>query len=174
MVETYMRAHKDQMPEEAWLMRKQEWTADVSAKSWARTLRSIAEDSNSQDCIYVAVNDESEKHDGSADIVGLVMGGPGEMAQWQNVAEIYALYVCSDYQRQGVGRRLLQAVVAQLAQLRMTSLIIKCLTGNASASRFYAAMGGQVIGITEFEEYGYKLPEQIFGWEYISTFPTSR
>ncbi len=171
MVDTYMHAHKDHMPEEAWLKRKQEWTPEVSGNAFARDIRSIADGSDSLSCIYIAVDKIAVDKDRD-EIIGLVVGGPGEAEPWPNVAEIYSLYVRSHSQRRGVGRRLLQMAVAQLAQLGMTSLIIKCVTANVSASRFYAAMGGQVIGTTEFDEEGYKLPELIFGWEDISAFPT--
>jgi hypothetical protein len=42
MVATYLAAHRDQMPAEAWAKRAREWTPEVSAHGWARTLRAIA------------------------------------------------------------------------------------------------------------------------------------
>jgi len=32
IVATYLAAHRDQMPEEAWAKRAEEWTPEVSAK----------------------------------------------------------------------------------------------------------------------------------------------
>jgi hypothetical protein len=41
VVATYLAAHRDQMPAEAWAKRVQEWTPEVSAHGWARTLHAI-------------------------------------------------------------------------------------------------------------------------------------
>ena len=42
MVETYLAAHRDQMPADAWARRAADWTPEVSAQAWARELREIA------------------------------------------------------------------------------------------------------------------------------------
>ena len=39
MVDTYLRAHKGQVPEQAWLKRQQEWTYAESERGWARRQR---------------------------------------------------------------------------------------------------------------------------------------
>jgi hypothetical protein len=69
MVTTYLAAHRYQMPAEAWAKRAEEWTPEVSAQGWARTLREISTDERSRDCISVTVDHNGE-------IVGLAMGGP--------------------------------------------------------------------------------------------------
>ena len=169
MVDTYMRAHKGQIPEGAWQQRKQEWTPEVSANAWARNLREIAEDiankGQSQDCIFVAIDEMTDE------MVGLVMGGLGDTERLPNCGEIYGLYVRTSDQGRGVGRRLLQAAVGHLAGLGRTALMIGCLNTNAPAHGFYAAMGGQIIGTRDSDEYGYTITENIFGWKDISKFP---
>jgi hypothetical protein len=55
MVATYLTAHRDQQPAEVWAKRAKEWTPEVSAQGWSRTLREIASGEQPQDCIYVAV-----------------------------------------------------------------------------------------------------------------------
>jgi hypothetical protein len=67
MVASYMAAHRDQQPAEVWAKRAKKWTPEVSAQSWARTLRAITSGEQPQDCVYVAVDD--------GEIVGLAMGG---------------------------------------------------------------------------------------------------
>ena len=42
MVASYLAAHRDQIPDQAWAKRAEEWTPEVSAQGWARTLREIA------------------------------------------------------------------------------------------------------------------------------------
>ena len=88
MVDTYLAAHRDQMPEAAWQKRKQEWTYVVSEQGWARTITDIANGS-SQLCVYVATTEADE-------VVGLVVGYPTESDA--QTGEISALYVRQDHQ----------------------------------------------------------------------------
>ena len=88
MVTTYLAAHRDQMPEEALAKRAEEWTPE--------------------DCIYVAVDD------GGA-IVGLAMGGPVTAEERPQTGVVYALSISTRHQGQGLVRRLVQAVAAELA-----------------------------------------------------------
>lgn len=67
-VESYLAAHRDQMPAVVWEKRAREWTPELSAQNWVRTLREIAADDDPRECIYVAVDEAGE-------IVGLAMGG---------------------------------------------------------------------------------------------------
>lgn len=157
MVTTYMAAHRDQMPAEAWAKRAEEWTPEVSAQGWARTLREIAADEQSQDCIYVAEHDSGE-------IVGLAMGGPANAEELPQTGAVYALYVAMSHQDQGLGRRLVQTVAAHLAQQGMTALQIGCLAANTPARGFYEAIGGRVVEERLFNEDGVLLPEVVYGW----------
>lgn len=111
MVDTYLTAHHGQMPEEAWQKRKTEWTYDVSASGWARTIAKI-NDGNGAECIYVAVAEAGE-------VVGLAMGHSAATAQ---IGEIGSLYVSEAYQGQGIGRQLVGAVAAHLTTTGITTL----------------------------------------------------
>jgi ribosomal protein S18 acetylase RimI-like enzyme len=162
MVDTYLAAHRDQMPPEAWEKRAREWTYAESEQGWARTLRAIAADPNSQDCIYIAETDDQE-------VIGLAMGGSATTEGLPQTGEIYALYVRASHQGQGIGRRLVQAVAAHQAQLGMTALHIGCLAANAPARRFYESIGGQVVIERFFDEEGVMLPELVYGWPDIGT-----
>lgn len=162
MVDTYLRTHKGQVPDEVWYNRQAEWTPEVSAQAWARTLRDIADSSSSRECLYVAVAPAQDET--GARIVGLIMGGPTEFGPWPAAGDIYALYIHTDYHRRGVGRHLVGVAAHHLAQLGMTALIIRSLPANTPANGFYAALGGQLIGECATEEYGYQIPERIYGW----------
>jgi ribosomal protein S18 acetylase RimI-like enzyme len=157
MVATYLAAHRDQMPDAAWAKRAEEWTPEVSADGWARTLREIATDERPQDCIYVALDD------GSA-IVGLAMGGPANAEELPQIGAVYALYISTRHQGQGLGRRLVQAVAADLAQKGMTALQIGCLAANTPARGFYEAIGGHLVSKRLFDEEGVMLPEVVYEW----------
>jgi GNAT superfamily N-acetyltransferase len=104
MVDTYLAAHRDQMPAEAWARRAREWTYEVSEQGWARTLRQIAADPRPRDCIYVAEE--------GGELAGLAMGGPANGDDLPRTGEVYALYVRGSHQGRGLGRRRVQAVAA--------------------------------------------------------------
>ena len=162
MVETFLAAHRDQMPAEAWAKRAQEWTPEVSAQGWASALREIAAGNRLHECIYVAVDEGGE-------VIGLAMGGPANGDDLPQTGAVYALYVHVSHQGCGIGRRLVQAVAAYLAQQGMTALRIGCLAANAPARRFYEAIGGRLAGERLFDEEGIMLPEVVYEWANIET-----
>ncbi|MCE7983384.1 MAG: GNAT family N-acetyltransferase [Caldilinea sp. CFX5] len=158
MVDTFLAAHREQMPEEAWQKRKAEWTYDVSAAGWARTITAINKGDQTM-CIYIVVTAVDE-------VVGLAMGQPAEgNAQ---TGEVVALYVRQQDQGQGIGRQLVQAVAAYLATTGIKSLHIAVLAANTPARRFYEAIGGRVVGERMFDEEGFLLPEIVYGWPDLS------
>lgn len=157
MVATYLAAHRDQMPAQAWAKRVEEWTPEVSAQGWARTLREIAVGEGPRECIYVAVEEGGE-------LAGLAMGGPAEADTLPQTGAVYALYVQERHQGQGLGRRLVQTVAADLVTHSMTTLQIGCLAANAPARRFYEAIGGRLVGERLFDEEGVMLPEVVYEW----------
>jgi ribosomal protein S18 acetylase RimI-like enzyme len=177
MVTTFLWAHRGHMPQAAWNKRKAEWTPEVSARNWERALREIANDPQSRECIYVAEEESeaSEKGEAGRAIVGLAMGVPGEPWERQEgdrfgpVGAVCALYVRPDRQGRGIGRRLVQAVAAHLAQGGMSALRVEVLAANAPARRFYEALGGEVVGEREFDEEGFRLGSVVYGWSDIAT-----
>jgi ribosomal protein S18 acetylase RimI-like enzyme len=160
-VDTYLAAHREQIPAAAWEKRAQEWTPAVSERAWRQTLHDIAADADSRDCIYVAVEEDT--------VVGLAMGGLAETDGLPRTGEVYVLYVRASHQGRGLGRRLVQAVAADLARHGITALQIGCLAANAPARRFYESLGGQPIGERMFDEEGTLLPEVVYGWADTTT-----
>lgn len=160
MVETYLRAHKGQVPDAAWRSRQEEWTPEESAANWARSIRGIAEEGDSQECIYVAVDETLQPEP----VVGLIMGGPTGLADYEGCGDIYALYVDFAHQGRGVGRKLIQAAARHLQQLGMTGLIIRSLATNAPANHFYESFGGQYVGECAAEDSGYPVTQRIYYW----------
>lgn len=160
MVDTWFAAHRGQVPNEQWQRRREDWSYADSERSWRRFLAEIADGSNTQECVYVAVYDEGE-------VVGVALGCPAELDLLPNAAEVSALYVHPTAQGQGLGRRLVQAVAAHQANLGRQALMISVLTTNAPARRFYEALGGQLIGTRETEDYGFPEPQVVYGWPEI-------
>ena len=148
MVETYLRAHKGQIPDGAWQRRQEEWTWEVSAKGWSSAISEITEGLSPKDCIYLAVDEAAE--DEQEQVVGLVMGGPAEVVPWEQAGEIFALYVRHASQRRGLGQKLVQAAVRHLRQAGMNRLVIRSLVRNEPANQLYGSLGGQVVGQREF------------------------
>ena len=139
MVETFLRAHKGQIPDGAWQDRQEEWTWEVSAAGWSRSIREIADGSSPKDCVYLVVNEEAGE--AQEQVAGLVMGGPAETGPWEEAGEIYALYVRYGCQRCSLGRKLVQAAVRQLRRWGMNRLVIRSLAGNEPANQFYESLG---------------------------------
>jgi GNAT superfamily N-acetyltransferase len=156
--ETYLTAHRGQMPEQVWNKRRDEWSEEVSARNWARTLQDIADGVSPDECVYVAIDEADDS------VVGIAMGQPAADPAPPNTGEVNVLYVRESHQGRGLGRRLVQAVAAHQRRLGMTALEIAVLAANAPARGFYEALGGQPARETVFEEYGYLLPEIVYRW----------
>ena len=78
--------------------------------------------------------------------------------------EIYALYILPAYWRQGLGRLLMTAAAAGLAEMRHRSFCLWVLEGNRRAGDFYKALGGQRCGRKIIEIGARRLEELAFGW----------
>lgn len=161
MINTWFAAHRGQVPEEQWQRRRVEWTYADSERSWRRTLTEIESGANTKDCIYVAVTEGGE-------VAGVALGFPTGFDLLPNAAEVGLLYVLPAYHGQGLGRRLVQRVAVHQANLGRSALLISCLATNTPARRFYEALGGQLIGTRQTEDYGFPEPQVVYGWPDIS------
>ena len=64
---------------------------------------------------------------------------------------IYDVAVADDYQRRGVGRRLLAAVRDEASRLGASSVFVLADNEDAGALAFYRALGGAASGVTLFQ-----------------------
>lgn len=156
MVETWLRAHRGQMPDSAWQKRVDEWTPEVSARAWARLLSEL-EVGDPRVVLLVAEQD-------CGDPLALVLGTEAEDDESGATAEINALYVLPESQGQGIGRRLLQDAARELVSLGFSGLRIGVLSANLAARAFYEAMGGHEVGQRTIDEGGNSLPGTVYGW----------
>lgn len=157
IVDTFLSAHQGQLPEAALARRRQEWTYEVSERSWAQMLRNIAAGASPRECAYIA-----EDEDGA--VVGLATGGPADTEFPAHTGVICTLYVRESHQRRGLGRRLVRAVATKLAETGMTVLVLHCWAANAPARCFYEALGGRVVRVREVDEFGVMVPEVMYAW----------
>jgi GNAT superfamily N-acetyltransferase len=82
------------------------------------------------------------------DIVGFVHYGPArdEDADPRRTGEIGAIYLCPESIGQGMGRLLMDAAVAGLAEVGYADATLWVLDGNARARRFYERAGWAADG----------------------------
>lgn len=157
MVETWLSAHRGQMPDAAWQKRADEWTPQVSARAWARLLSEHADGEHPRIVLLVVEHDAGE-------LEALALGSAAEDGESDATARIDALYVLPDRQGQGIGRLLLRETARELVKLGFTKLHISVLSANRPARAFYEAMGGHEIGQRMFDEEGYLLPGCVYEW----------
>ncbi len=78
--------------------------------------------------------------------------------------EIYELYLRSEFQGLGFGRRLFTAARRDLAQSALKSLIVWALSENETAVEFYRALGGKAVARSS-EKFGTRVLDKVaFGW----------
>jgi ribosomal protein S18 acetylase RimI-like enzyme len=161
MVDSWLSAHRGQMPETAWQKRVAEWTPDVSARGWARWFTERAEGNGSRDVLLVAEDDAGV-------LLALVSGTATADDASGSTAEVGSLYVRPDRRRQGIGASLLREAAGELARRGFSALQIGVLTANLPARGFYEAMGGTEVGHRTFDEEGYLLPVTVYAWSDIA------
>ena len=160
MVTTWLAAHRQHIPAAAWERRRKRWTPDVSAAGWDRTLRERdAATVGHRGCYLVA----EDLHGMMIALAAAAIGPP------QTTGEVGSLYVHAHHQRRGIGRLLVRRLAGDLHAEGATSLQIGVLTANQDGSRFYQALGGQLVGERLFDEDGDLLPELIYAWPDITT-----
>jgi ribosomal protein S18 acetylase RimI-like enzyme len=123
--------------------------------------------SDSGEAVYVAETAAGE-------IVAFAAGGPERSGDPLYRGEIYALYILREHQRAGIGRRLMGALAAHLANAGIHSLLLWVLAVNTSARRFYAALGGLPLREQTFELGGATLVEVAYGWPDTSSLTRKR
>ncbi|MGQ0634232.1 MAG: GNAT family N-acetyltransferase [Planctomycetaceae bacterium] len=74
------------------------------------------------------------------------------------------LYLLNPYQRRGVGRQLMRAVVQELANARYESLVVWVLTKNPACG-FYVKLGGEVLARKWAVVGGATLEKTAFFWK---------
>jgi ribosomal protein S18 acetylase RimI-like enzyme len=133
---------------------------DRRAEYWVETLSNAT----GSQFMYVA---EADLGNNRKRIVGFAMGGPERTGDPVYKGEVYAIYILEAYQRQGLGLKLVQAIVERLVQSDMHSMLIWVLGQNASR-RFYESLGGQEVRAQPITIAGISFDEIAYGWTDIS------
>ena len=77
-------------------------------------------------------------------------------------AELVRLYVQPNFQRRGIGRRLLQAAELAATAASLGHLWLTAWEGNGRARSFYAARGYQDVGATSYSFQGNSYANRLF------------
>ncbi|WP_213807642.1 GNAT family N-acetyltransferase [Granulicella sp. dw_53] len=107
--------------------------------------------------------------EGETGVVGFACAGPIRTATADYDAELYAIYVLLEAQRQGAGRSLFHAVVSGLRAKGYRSMLLWALQANPCVP-FYVRLGGIEVAMKAIDIGGVDLPEKAFGWPDLDCF----
>jgi ribosomal protein S18 acetylase RimI-like enzyme len=148
-VDTWRTAYRKFVPED--------YLANLSyEKRESSWLENISTTENNTHFVYVAENE-------SGKIVGFAAGGRERMGKYMYQGELFAIYILEEYQRQGIGRKLVRSVAEKLTELGLTSMLVWVL-GDNSACKFYEALGGEKVDEQQTSRAGVILKEIAYGW----------
>ena len=95
-------------------------------------------------------------------VVGFASYGVTDDPDFENTAELRALYVLDDYHGKGIGRKLVNAVIEEFKKQGFNKMIICCLKGNPF-NEFYKHIGGKYVKDVVYKRLN--LPENIYHFE---------
>ena len=120
--------------------------------------------------VFVASASGSDVPQGSGSrVVGFVTAGRsrgGEFTRRLAEGEVETLYVLDDWRDRGVGRKLMRAAGAHLAEIGCKSCFLWVLRDNPSRW-FYQRLGGKPVAESLIQFAGAKLPQIAFVWDPI-------
>ena len=102
-----------------------------------------------------------------AETVGFAGGGPEREGNRTYPGELYVIYLLEEYQRKGVGSRLVSAVAQRLLTDGFESMLVWVLAENHPGRRFYESLGGTLVGRKTVTIGGVDLVEVSYGWRDI-------
>ncbi|MEP6997353.1 MAG: GNAT family N-acetyltransferase [Betaproteobacteria bacterium] len=98
------------------------------------------------------------------EVVGFAAGNMLAEPRFGLNAELTAVYLRRDFQRVGLGRRLIAAVVDAQRAHGATGLIVWVIAANKAARAFYEALGAELLLEQAFQWDGMDLREAGYGW----------
>jgi len=125
---------------------------DASTAMWDRVLTAGPNTTS----VFVA------DHDG--EIVGFASGAMLAEPKHGLDAELVAIYLRREFQRVGLGRRLVGAVVDAQSAHGATGLITWVIADNKAARGFYESLGAELLVEQPFQWDGLNLVEVGYGW----------
>ena len=123
---------------------------EVFTERWRDRLKA-----NPEMLIYVA--------DYKGTIIGFASGGPARIEMGGFTGELYAIYLSSQAQSHGFGKRLFWTTADGLQRAGYSGMYVWVLDQNPSQG-FYRRMGGRRLTDSEIELGGRTLKEVSYGW----------
>ena len=152
-VETWQSAYAGLLPD-VMLARM----SDVRHSAmWAHSL------SNPHEARGIFVADDEQMGVVGFGSCGPVRDPPEDLDDKGRMGEVYLLYVESDFQNQGLGRRLLDAMLRQLQADGCDTAILWMLADNP-ARFFYEGLGGAPVGRRADRMAGTQVEEVAYAW----------
>lgn len=93
------------------------------------------------------------------EIIGYMNLGISEDEASDKCGEIHAIYLLREYQKQRLGRKMIEAGMQELRDMGLKRMLIGCLDHNP-ANDFYLHIGGKYIRQRIFEKL--QLPENVY------------
>jgi GNAT superfamily N-acetyltransferase len=98
------------------------------------------------------------------EVVGFAAGSMLAEPKFGLNAELTAVYLRREFQRVGLGRRLIAAVVDAQRALGAAGMIVWVIAANKPARTFYEALGAELLVEQAFQWDGMDLLEAGYGW----------
>lgn len=114
----------------------------------------------SENSLYIAETNTNE-------IVGFINGGKERTRKYQYDGEIYCLYILKDFQRLGIGSKLMQTLINDFISSGMESALVWVLTENPSR-KFYESYQPDFVDSQYIT--GLKAEEIALGWNDLTFF----
>ena len=146
-VATWRTAYRGLLPDD--------FLASLDAPAYTERWRRIVADSSSR--VYVA--------ESAHGVTGFASCGRERAGEDGYRGELYAIYVLQEAQGHGHGRRLVQAVVGGLRELKLQDMIVWVLRDNTPARRFYEHLGGVYVREQPITIGSSTLQEVSYGWK---------
>ncbi|MFJ7511829.1 GNAT family N-acetyltransferase [Peribacillus simplex] len=110
--------------------------------------------------IYVAENNEGK-------VVGFISGGKRETNQVEDSGDLTAIYILENYQRMGIGKKLIKELFLKFEELGFKTIFVEVLEDNKSRY-FYEAFGAELLKTEKIKMAGAELNLLVYVWKDIS------
>lgn len=110
--------------------------------------------------VYVATSDD--------EVIGFVSVFKLAEPKLGKDGEINAIYIRPQWQRCGIGKRMMHKAARSLQEMGCQSCVIWVIDGNSPARNFYEELGGEILIEQDFSWDGLDLTEVGYGWNDLS------
>jgi GNAT superfamily N-acetyltransferase len=125
---------------------------EPSTAMWARVLEAGSDIAS----VFVATR--------GGEVIGFSAGNALKEPRYGADSELTAVYLRREFQRAGIGQRLVGAVVDAERARGATGMIAWTIAGNKGARRFYESLGGDLVVEQPFQWDGMDLVEAGYVW----------